>query len=88
MRRIPALVAGLIAGLVGAAVLALIMLAGRTWLGISPLPEAIPDRIAATIDVDDFIQMLADYGGYNELKKFGIRSGICLLYTSPSPRDS
>lgn len=76
MRRIPALLAGLIAGLVGAAVLALVMLVGREWLGISPLPEAIPDRIAATIDVDDFIQMLADYGGYNELKKFGIRTGI------------
>ena len=76
MRRMPALLAGLIAGLVGASVLALIMLVGRTWLGISPLPEAVPDRIAATIDVDDFIKMLADYGGYNQLKQFGIKAGI------------
>lgn len=76
MRRVPALLAGLIAGLVGASVLALLMLAGRTWLGISPLPEAVPDRIAPMLDVDDFIKMLADYGGYDQLKQFGIKAGI------------
>ena len=76
MRRIPALIAGLIAGLVGASVLALVMLAGRTWLGISPLPEAVPDRIAPTLDVDEFLRMLSDYGGYNQLKQFGIKAGI------------
>ena len=76
MGRLSSLVAGLLAGLVASLALLFVMAAARTWLGISPLPEAVPDRIAPTLDVDQFLQMLRDYGGYNELKKFGVRTGI------------
>jgi hypothetical protein len=37
---------GLLAGLVASLAMVLAMVAGRTWLGISPPPEAIPDRFA------------------------------------------
>ncbi len=67
---------GVLAGLVAAAVMLLVMAVGRNWFGISPLPEAIPDRIAPTLSIKQFFSLFADYGGYNGLKKFGIKSGI------------
>ncbi len=67
---------GLLAGLVAASVMLLVMAAGRTWIGISPLPEAIPDRIAPTLSIHEFFRLFGKYGGYNGLKKFGIKSGI------------
>jgi DMSO/TMAO reductase YedYZ molybdopterin-dependent catalytic subunit len=54
----------------------LVMAIGRTWPGISPLPESIPDRIAPTLSISEFFSLFGKYGGYNGLKKFGIRSGI------------
>jgi DMSO/TMAO reductase YedYZ molybdopterin-dependent catalytic subunit len=57
----------------------LLMVMGRTWLGISPPPEAIPDRFAPTLDIDTFFSLFDRYGGYNGLKKFGIRSGLAGL---------
>ncbi len=67
---------GILAGLVAALVMLLVMAAGRTWFGIAPLPEAIPDRIAPTLSIKEFFSLFGKYGGYNGLKKFGIQSGI------------
>ena len=75
-RRATTLVAGLLAGLVAASAMLLVMAAGRTWLGVSPLPESIPDRIAPTLTISEFFELFGRYGGYNGLKKFGITSGI------------
>ena len=75
-RRIATLAAGALAGLVAAAFMLLIMAAGRFWLGISPLPESVPDRIAPTLSIKEFFDLFGKYGGYNGLKKFGIKTGI------------
>ncbi|MGH2551644.1 MAG: molybdopterin-dependent oxidoreductase [Thermomicrobiales bacterium] len=75
-RRAATLAAGVLSGLVAAIVMMLIMVAGRYWLGISPLPESIPDRIAPTLSIKEFFDLFGKYGGYNGLKKFGIKSGI------------
>ena len=75
-RRIATLVIGLVAGFVATSVLILFMVVGRYWLGVTPPPEAIPDRIAPTLDIHTFFDLFGKYGGYNGLKKFGIKSGI------------
>jgi DMSO/TMAO reductase YedYZ molybdopterin-dependent catalytic subunit len=75
-RRAATLAAGALAGLVAAACMLLIMAAGRFWLGISPLPESVPDRIAPTLSIKEFFDLFGKYGGYNGLKKFGIKTGI------------
>lgn len=75
-RRLPTLLAGLIAGLVATASLGLFMVAGRYWLGVTPPPEAIPDRVAPLLSIDTFFGLFNDYGGYNGLKKFGIETGV------------
>ena len=67
---------GILAGLVAAAVMLFVMAVGRNWIGISPLPEAIPDRIAPTLSIQEFFRLFGKYGGYNGLKKFGVKSGI------------
>ena len=74
-RRLLTLLAGLVAGLVATASLVLFMVVGRYWLGITPPPEAIPDRVAPLLDIDTFFGLFGKYGGYNGLKKFGIKSG-------------
>ena len=74
IRWLKAVGAGLLAALVGTLLMALVMLAGRTWLGISPPPEAIPDRFAPTLDIDTFFDLFGRFGGYNGLKQLGIRS--------------
>ncbi len=74
-RRLLTLLAGLLAGLVATASLALFMIAGRYFLGVTPPPEAIPDRVAPLLSIDTFFGLFNDYGGYNGLKKFGIRTG-------------
>ncbi|MDP9364481.1 MAG: molybdopterin-dependent oxidoreductase [Chloroflexota bacterium] len=76
VQRLKAIGAGLLAGLVGTAVMVLLMTAGRFWLGISPPPEAIPDRFAPTLDIDTFFGLFGRFDGYNGLKKFGIRAGL------------
>jgi len=80
VQRLKVLGAGLLAGLVATLLMALLMAVGRYWLGISPPPEAIPDRIAPTLDVDTFLDALRRFGGYNELKKLGIRGGVTGLF--------
>ncbi|HEU0113990.1 MAG TPA: molybdopterin-dependent oxidoreductase [Thermomicrobiales bacterium] len=76
IRWLGIVVGGALAGLVGAAAMLLVMAAERTWLGISPPPEALPDRIAPTLDIATFFSLFGKYGGYNGLKKFGVATGI------------
>ena len=78
-RYIGILAIGLLAGLVATLAMALLFVAGRFWLGISPPPEALPDRFAPTISIDQFFELFDRFGGYNGLKKFGIRSGLAGL---------
>ena len=75
-RRVPILIAGIIAGLFAAVVMTLAMAASRFWLGIMPPPEAVPDRIAPTLDIATFFSLFGKYGGYDGLKQFGITSGL------------
>src|SRR5918993_270034 len=72
---------GLLAGIVGALLLILLMAGARTWLGISPPPEALPDRLAPTIPIPTFFSLFDRFGGYNGLKRFGITSGLAGLFT-------
>ena len=44
-------------------------------LGISPPLEMIPDRFAPTLTIDQFFALIGRFGGYNELKQFGV-SGV------------
>jgi DMSO/TMAO reductase YedYZ molybdopterin-dependent catalytic subunit len=67
---------GLLAGIVASLCMILLMAVSRTWLGISPPPEAIPDRFAPTLDIATFFSLFARFGGYNGLKRFGIVSGL------------
>ena len=75
-RRGSTMLVGGVAGLLAASCMLLVMAVGRTWLGISPLPEAVPDRIAPTLSIREFFDLFGKYGGYNGLKKFGITTGI------------
>src|SRR5215212_7267621 len=72
--------AGLLSGIVAALLLILLMAAARTWLGISPPPEALPDRFAPTIPISTFFSLFGRFGGYNGLKRFGISSGLSGLF--------
>ena len=76
LRFIGILGIGLLAGVVATLVMVLLMVAGRYWLGISPPPEALPDRFAPTISIERFFELFDRFGGYNGLKKFGIKSGL------------
>src|SRR5262245_51021711 len=67
---------GLLAGLVAALLMIVLILGARILLGISPPPEAIPDRFAPTLDIDTFFSLFGRFGGYNGLKRFGIISGL------------
>lgn len=74
--KVHALIAGMLAGTIAAILMILAMAASRYWLGIMPPVEAVPDRIAAMLDIDTFFSLFGKYGGYNGLKKFGILSGL------------
>src|SRR5215213_1437540 len=71
---------GLLCGVVAALLMILLMAAARTWLGISPPPEALPDRFAPTIPISTFFSLFGRFGGYNGLKRFGISSGLAGLF--------
>jgi DMSO/TMAO reductase YedYZ molybdopterin-dependent catalytic subunit len=64
--------AGALAGLVGALAMTLVMLVLRLLLGISPPLEMIPDRFAPTLTIEQFFDLIGQFGGYNELKQFGV----------------
>src|SRR5918994_6633983 len=72
---------GLLAGVVATLVMILLMAGARTWLGISPPPEALPDRFAPTIPISTFFSLFDRFGGYNGVKRFGIASGLAGLFT-------
>lgn len=76
LRRLPNVVAGMLAGVMAAVVMTLAMAVSRYWLGIMPLVEAIPDRVAALLTINKFFSLFGTYGGYNGLKQFGILSGL------------
>ena len=67
-------VVGLLAGLVAAILMILMMALLRSVLGISPPPEMIPDRIAPLMPIGLFFTLIGLFGGYNELKQFGVGS--------------
>lgn len=67
---------GLLAGLVGGLAMSLVMLVLRTLVGISPPLEMIPDRFAPTLTIDQFFGLIGRFGGYNELKQFGVSSAL------------
>src|SRR5215207_2040691 len=71
---------GLLCGVVAALLMILLMAAARTWLGISPPPEALPDRLAPMIPISTFFSLFGRFGGYNGLKRFGISSGLAGLF--------
>jgi DMSO/TMAO reductase YedYZ molybdopterin-dependent catalytic subunit len=71
---------GLLCGVVAALLMILLMAGARTWLGISPPPEALPDRFAPTIPIATFFSLFDRFGGYNGLKRFGITSGLAGLF--------
>jgi DMSO/TMAO reductase YedYZ molybdopterin-dependent catalytic subunit len=71
---------GLLSGIVATLLMVLLMAAARTWLGISPPPEALPDRFAPTIPISQFFALFERFGGYNGLKRFGITSGLAGLF--------
>ena len=65
---------GLLAGLVAGLAMTLVMLVLRVVAGISPPLEMIPDRFAPTLTIDQFFGLIGQFGGYNELKQFGVSS--------------
>jgi DMSO/TMAO reductase YedYZ molybdopterin-dependent catalytic subunit len=71
---LPRAASGLLAGLVGGLAMTLVMLVLRLALGISPPLEMIPDRLAPTLTIDEFFELIGRFGGYNELKQFGVTS--------------
>ncbi|MDQ3226826.1 MAG: molybdopterin-dependent oxidoreductase [Chloroflexota bacterium] len=75
-RRLVMAATGLLAGVVATLFMILLMMGARTWLGISPPPEALPDRFAPTIPISTFFGLFDRFGGYNGLKRFGITSGL------------
>jgi DMSO/TMAO reductase YedYZ molybdopterin-dependent catalytic subunit len=81
-RWVPNIVAGIIAGLTAAVLMTLVMALSRYYLGIMPPPEAVPDRIASTLDIETFFSLFNTYGGYNGLKKFGIVSGLRAIFAA------
>lgn len=81
VRKIPNIIVGVLAGAVAAIVTGLVMALSRDWLGISPPPESVPDRIAPLLDIESFFELFGTYGGYNGLKQFGIMSGLRSLFT-------
>jgi DMSO/TMAO reductase YedYZ molybdopterin-dependent catalytic subunit len=79
-RRLVIATTGLLCGVIAALLMILLMAGVRTWLGISPPPEALPDRFAPTIPIPTFFSLFDRFGGYNGLKRFGITSGLAGLF--------
>ncbi|CAN5557866.1 hypothetical protein BH23CHL5_BH23CHL5_00100 [soil metagenome] len=75
-RRLALTLGGALAGIAAAMALLLLMAATRNWLGVSPPPEAVPDRLAPTLSIERFFSLFDRYGGYNGLKQFGVWTGI------------
>lgn len=63
---------GALAGLVAGLFLTLLQALARLWAGVAPPSELIGDRIAPLLPVEQFLQLLTFFGGYNQLKQVGI----------------
>lgn len=76
LRLLADLGAGLVAGLAAALLMTTVMAALRYALGIPPPAELFGDRVGPHLDVDTFIGLINQYGGYNQLKQLGAGSVI------------
>lgn len=65
---------GALAGLVAALALTLVQALARLGLGVSPPTELIGDRVAPLLGIERFFSMLEFFGGYDQLKQFGVGS--------------
>ena len=74
MRSIKSLATGLLAGLIAALVMTFVMSLLRYLLGLATPAELFGDRIAPTFNPGEFLQLLQQFGGYNELKQAGAGS--------------
>lgn len=72
--RVGALGSGALAGVVAALIMTLVLLVLRILFGVATPSELAGDRLAPTISVDTFIKLLTQFGGFNNLKKFGFAS--------------
>jgi DMSO/TMAO reductase YedYZ molybdopterin-dependent catalytic subunit len=73
-RSIKNIATGLLAGFIAALTMTLVMALARYLLGIATPAELFGDRIAPTFNPGEFLQLLQQFGGYNELKQAGIGS--------------
>ncbi|HEX5732212.1 MAG TPA: molybdopterin-dependent oxidoreductase [Blastocatellia bacterium] len=73
-RSIKSLATGLLAGFIAALVMTFVMLVLRYLLGLATPAELFGDRIAPTFNPGEFLQLLQQFGGYNELKQAGAGS--------------
>lgn len=69
-----ALGAGLLAGLVAGLGMTLVLLLLRYLFGVATPSELVGDRIAPFLTIEKFFELLARFGGYNELKQIGVSS--------------
>ena len=73
-RSIKSIATGLLAGLIAALVMTLVMALLRYLIGLATPAELFGDRIAPTFNPGEFLQLLQQFGGYNELKQTGAGS--------------
>ena len=73
-RSIKNIATGLLAGLIASLAMTLVMALARYLLGIATPAELFGDRIAPTFNPGEFLQLLQQFGGYNELKQAGVSS--------------
>ncbi len=73
-RSIKNFATGLLAGFIAALVMTFMMLSLRYLLGLATPAELFGDRIAPTFNPGEFLQLLQQFGGYNELKQAGAGS--------------
>lgn len=72
--RIKSLLAGALAGVSSALLMTLVLLLLRWQFGVATPSELVGDRLAPLLSVDTFIQLLTQFGGFNNLKKLGFGS--------------
>ncbi len=65
---------GALAGLVAALGLTVVQALARVVLGVSPPTELIGDRVAPLLGIKRFFSLLDLFGGYDQLKGFGVGS--------------
>ncbi|MGH8932148.1 MAG: molybdopterin-dependent oxidoreductase [Egibacteraceae bacterium] len=66
---------GALCGLVAGLLLTLAQALARLWIGVSPPAELLGDRVAPLLSIDQFFALLGFFGGYDQLKGFGVVAG-------------